>query len=113
MAPLLQRLTQTTFRHHRLVLLTWLVVIGLVVGLYAMKGSQLNDEFTIPGTESQTALDTLSRELPAQAGTSAQIVFDAPPGAKITNPTYQKAVEAALAKAKNAPQVTAVIDPYK
>jgi RND superfamily putative drug exporter len=113
MAPLLQRLTQATFRHHRLVLLSWLIVIGLVVGLYLGMGSQLNNEFTIPGTESQTALDTLSRKLPATAGTSAQIVFEAPPGAKITNPTYQTAVEATLAKAKNAPQVAAVVDPHK
>jgi hypothetical protein len=70
MAPLLQRLAQATFRHHRLVLLSWLIVIGLVVGLYLGMGSQLNNEFTIPGTESQTALDTLSRKLPATATAS-------------------------------------------
>jgi putative drug exporter of the RND superfamily len=113
MAQLLQRLTQTTFRRRRVVLVSWLIVIGLVVGFYVGIGSQLNDEFTIPGTESQTALDTLSSKLPTAAGTSAQIVFRAPAGARVTDGAYQTAVEASLTKAKAAPQVAAVIDPYK
>jgi RND superfamily putative drug exporter len=112
MAAFLQRLAQTAFHRRRLVLVTWLILIGVVAGLYIGVGSRINSEFTIPGSQSQTALDTLSNKLPAAAGTSAQIVFEAPAGAKVTNPTYHNAVESVLTRAKSAPQVAAVIDPF-
>src|SRR5262249_23278689 len=104
---------QLAFHRRRLVLGTWLLLIGLVVGLHLAVGSSINNQFTIPGSQSQTALNTLSSRLPAASGTSAQIVLEAPLRAKITASPYRAPVEAVLSKAKPAPQVAAVIDPYQ
>jgi RND superfamily putative drug exporter len=111
-ATLLHRLATLAFRHKRAFLAGWQLIMFVVVGGYAVLGSDIDSEFTIPGSSSQNALDELQKTLPPAAGTSAQIVFESPPGAKITDPKYHTAVEATLAQAKTAPQVAAVIDPY-
>ncbi|HVD89997.1 MAG TPA: MMPL family transporter, partial [Jatrophihabitantaceae bacterium] len=112
MATLLQRLAMLAFRHKRAFLAGWLLIMFVVVGSYAVFGSDINSEFTIPGSSSQNALNELQKSLPRAAGTSAQIVFESPTGTKITDPNYHAAVEASLAQAKTAPQVAAVIDPF-
>jgi RND superfamily putative drug exporter len=100
------------FRHKRAFLAGWLLIMFVVVGSYAVFGSNINSEFTIPGSSSQNALNQLEKTLPPAAGTSAQIVFESPAGTKITDSKYHAAVEATLGQAKTAPQVTAVIDPF-
>ncbi|WP_432176860.1 MMPL family transporter [Streptomyces sp. Tue6028] len=111
MASLLHRLGRGAFRHRRAVLAGWLVVLAAAVACVAGFGGTTNDEFTIPGSESQTAMDALRTELPSAAGTSAQIVFLAPEGHEITEPSYARAVSATMARAGKAPQVTHVTDP--
>jgi RND superfamily putative drug exporter len=108
----LQRLATSAFRHKRAFLAGWLLIMLLVVGAYAVFGSHIDSDFTIPGSSSQNALNELQTTLPPSAGTSAQIVFESPPGTKITEPNYHAAVEATLTEAKTAPQVAAVIDPF-
>ena len=112
MAAVLQRLATSAFRHKRAFLAGWLLIMFLVADLYAAFGSHINSDFTIPGSSSQNALNELQKTLPPAAGTSAQIVFESPAGTQITDPKYQGAVEASLTRAKAAPQVAAVIDPY-
>lgn len=112
MSTLLQRLATSAFRHKRGFLTGWLLIMLIVIGGYAAFGSHINSEFTIPGSSSQNALNELQNTLPPAAGTSAQIVFESPAGTKITEPKYHTAVESTLARAKTAPQVAAVIDPY-
>ncbi|GAA5025852.1 MMPL family transporter [Streptomyces siamensis] len=111
MASLLHRLGRGAFRHRRAVLAGWLVVLATAVACVAGFGGTTNDEFTIPGSESQSAMDALRTELPSAAGTSAQIVFVAPEGHEITEPSYARAVGATMAQAGKAPQVTHVTDP--
>src|SRR5262249_27867920 len=112
-ATLLHRLATSAFRHKRAFLAVWLLIIFVVVTLYAAFGSKIDSDFTIPGSSSQNALNQLQKTLPPAAGTSAQMVFEAPAGTRITDPKYQAGVEASLAQAKRAPQVSAVIDPYR
>ena len=67
MANLLYRLGRFAFRRRRLVAGVWaLVLVVLAVGAVAFGGKTV-DAFSIPGTESQQALDDLQRELPAAA----------------------------------------------
>ncbi|MFC9927820.1 MMPL family transporter [Streptomyces sp. NPDC127190] len=113
MASLLYRLGRGAFRHRRAVLAGWLLVLTAVVTCVITFGGQTNDEFTVPGSPAQTAMDTLKRELPSAAGTSAQIVFVAPKGHRITEPRYAGAVSATMAEAEKAPQVVAVTDPVQ
>ena len=80
MASVLYRLGGWTFDHRRLVVAIWVaVVLGFGALAAAVGGSQSNS-FTVPGTESQRALDLLKKEFPGTGGAVARIVFAAPPG---------------------------------
>ncbi|MGW2173367.1 MMPL family transporter [Streptomyces sp. NPDC001705] len=113
MATLLYRLGRASYRHRRLVIALWLAAVAAVIAAMSLFGGvgKLDDDFSIPGSESQQALDTMGREFPGTAGTSAQLVFTAPAGHKATEPSYAAAIDAALARAAGAPQVVEVTPP--
>jgi RND superfamily putative drug exporter len=111
MATFLSRLGRGAFRRRGRVLAAWIVVLVALVGVLLAFGGKLDNEFSIPGSESQQARDVLGTEFPAASGTNAQIVFTAPAGSKITTPKYQTAITASLAAAAKAPQVAGVIAP--
>ncbi|MFI0810671.1 MMPL family transporter [Streptomyces echinatus] len=113
MASLLHRLGRGSFRHRRAVLAAWLLALSAVITCVIAFGGTTDDEFTVPGSPAQTAMDTLKKELPSAAGTSAQIVFVAPAGHHITEPRYARAVSATMAEAGKAPQVVGVTDPVQ
>ncbi|MGY1580314.1 MMPL family transporter [Streptomyces sp. MN13] len=113
MATWLYRLGLGAHRRRRLVLALWLAVLAAAVGTLMAVGGKLDNEFTIPGSESQQAQDTMAEDFPAAAGTSAQIVFTAPEGSKVSDPAAAQAVQRTLAAAQDAPQVAAVIPPDK
>ncbi|EXG82992.1 MMPL family transporter [Cryptosporangium arvum] len=106
MATLLHRLGRGAFRHRGVVLGAWAAVLALLIGLVVGVGGSLDNDFSIPGSESQQARDTLSREFPAAAGATAQIVFSAPAGERITD--YTAVVTRTLDRVTHAPQVEAV-----
>jgi RND superfamily putative drug exporter len=112
-ATWLYRLGLGAHRRRRLVLAAWLAVLAAAVGTLIAVGGRLDNEFTIPGSESQQAQDTMAEDFPAAAGTSAQIVFTAPEGSKITDPAAARAMQRTLTAAQDAPQVAAVIPPDK
>ncbi|MFD8588402.1 MMPL family transporter [Streptomyces sp. NPDC059637] len=112
MASLLYRLGRAAYRGRRLVLAIWAVLLAALVGAVLAFGGTMDDEFTIPGSESQKALDEMAETFPDAAGTSAQIVFTAPDGEKVTDPKYAAAITAVLKEAEGAPQVTAVVSPF-
>ncbi|WP_210592400.1 MMPL family transporter [Streptomyces sp. GESEQ-35] len=111
MAVLLHRLGHSAYRHRKLVLGVWLFVLAALITCVSVFGGKLDDRFSVPGTESQRALDSLSKTLPEASGASAQIVFTAPEGHRITDAPYTAAIARALAEAKKAPQVGDVLDP--
>src|SRR5882724_460605 len=80
----LARLARSSIRHRRLVLATW---VALLVGagiVSSTVGTRYSTDFSLPGSESQRALDMLKRDFPAQAGDSDQIVVHARSG-KVTD----------------------------
>jgi RND superfamily putative drug exporter len=113
MPTLLYRLGSLAFRHRRRVLALWLAVIAATVACMVAFGGtgKLDNTFTIPGSESQQALDRMKTDFPASSGTSAQVVFTAPAGQKVTDPADLDAIDSALAAAGSAPQVAKVVGP--
>ncbi len=111
MATLLYRLGLTSARHRLTVVVVWLLLLAACIGGVVASGAKTNDEFTIPGTQSQTALDLLAQRFPAASGTSAQVVLKAPDGQSLTSPAEQAKVQAVVRAAASAPQVAGVIDP--
>ncbi|MGW8375240.1 MMPL family transporter [Streptomyces sp. ODS28] len=112
MATLLYRLGRFSARHWIATLCVWLSLLAVAVAGAALAGDGTDDAFRLPGTESQRALDTLAAKAPAATGTSAQLVFQAPPGRTLADPGSRAAVERALSAARHAPQVAAVSDPF-
>src|SRR6266516_2697133 len=112
MANLLYRLGRFSYQRRRLVAAIWtFVLVALGVGALTL-GGKTADTFSIPGTESQRALDALKTELPAASGASATVVVKAPAGKTLADPTVKAAIGATVAKVAKVPEVVAAIDPF-
>ncbi len=114
MATFLYRLGRFAFRRRRLVVMLWIAILAVVgIGSASVSGTT-SDQFTIPGTQSQKALDLLDKEFPqaSASGATARVVFEAPDGQKLTFGAHKAEVESLIADLKKAPQVASVSDPY-
>ena len=111
MASLLARLGRASFRRRRLVLAIWIVIFGAVgLGAFTLS-SPTSGGFSIPGAESQKAIDLLDERLPAANGASGRVVFAAPEGAAL-DAERKAAVRDALADVAATPGVESVSDPF-
>ncbi|MDA0179810.1 MMPL family transporter [Solirubrobacter phytolaccae] len=104
MASALYRLGRTAYRRRRLVLAVWLALFGAIFLGAATLSGPTEGSFTIPGTESQEAIDRLAQRFPEANGGSGRIVFAAPEGEALTG-ERKAAVDAALAQVAKAPDV--------
>jgi RND superfamily putative drug exporter len=112
MAALLARLGSASFRHRRLVATAWVALLAAVVALLVTVGGAFDDEFTIPGSESQEALDRLDELSPQAAGARGQMVFVAPEGRSVADPAFAAAIQETLTSAAEVPQVAGVVSPF-
>ncbi|NEA31674.1 MMPL family transporter [Streptomyces sp. SID13031] len=114
MATYLYRLGRFAFRRRRLVVFVWLgLLLAGIAGAATLSGPTSNG-FSIPGTESQRALDLLDERFPQAGadGATARIVFQAPPGGKLADPASTALVKSTLDRIESAPQVAKVVDPF-
>ncbi|MDX3194128.1 MMPL family transporter [Streptomyces sp. MN03-5084-2B] len=115
MATFLYRLGRFSFRRRALVAAVWAAVL-VALGLGALTlSSQLSNSVTIPGTESQRAIDQLTEKFPQAnaGGATARVVIEAPAGTAVTDAKGKAAVEALVGQLKTAPKVAAVVDPFQ
>jgi RND superfamily putative drug exporter len=112
MATLLHRLGLAAVRHRIVVTVAWLVALVAVgVGAATLSGPTVNS-FSIPGQESTIALDLLKQRFGnASGGATAQVVFEAPAGGKITDPANAGQVAQAVAALGKLPGVVAATNP--
>ncbi|MBP1326436.1 RND superfamily putative drug exporter [Leucobacter exalbidus] len=95
-----------------LVLIVWiaiLAVLGIGAGLFSQGA---NAPITIPGTESQAAIDALGRTFPEVSGTSATIIVVAPDGKEAGTAEYERAIVDATTELEALPFVNAVVSPF-
>lgn len=101
-----------TLTHHwkrsLLVALATVVALGAIAGT---AGGPAADDFEIPGTESQQAIDLFRAHSPALAGADATLVFTVGEG-RIGDPAPRAAVSAALERVERLPGVAQVADPF-
>jgi RND superfamily putative drug exporter len=115
MATLLYRLGRFSFRRRRLVATIWVGLLVLFgVGAATLSGPT-SASFSMPGTESQKAIDLLKGRFPeaAAGGATARMVFGSPDGRTLTDPARKAAVEQVVGRLRAAPQVAGVVDPYQ
>ena len=114
MATYLYRLGRFAFRRRRMVVFIWLgLLLAGIAGAATLSGPTANG-FSIPGTESQRAVDLLDSRFP-QAGAdaaTARIVFQAPPGEQLTTPDNAAAVKNVLGRVSTTADVATVSDPF-
>ena len=110
MSSLLARIARYLTQHWKRGLAVAVAVIVLL-GAAAGAGGEAADDFEIPGTESQQALDLFRAHSPAFAGADSTLVFSVGEG-RISDPEPKAAVEEALGKVRELPGVDQVADPF-
>jgi len=109
--PLLGRLGRFMARHHRVVLLVWIVIIlaaGYVGGIYK---KSISDNFSIPNSDSQSAYDLLDQRFSSQNAATATIVFASPKGSTLSDTALSGSVDSAVASLEKIPGVSSVSNP--
>ncbi|MGV9449935.1 MMPL family transporter [Streptomyces sp. NPDC003635] len=115
MATFLYRLGRLAFRRRWYVALVWAAVLA-AVGLGAMKApGAVDEEFSMPGIESQKAFDLMEERFPGTTadGATARVVFVAPDGQKVTAAENKEAVAAAVTELGDGSQVASAVDPFQ
>jgi len=107
---MMQRLARFCYRRRWRVLGAWVV---LLVGLFALNssfGGKFLDEFDLPGSESQEAVDLLEEHgFEDRAGATGQIVFKAD---DVNDPTVQRDMEALFDEVGQITAPSQVVSPY-
>ncbi|WP_208028864.1 MMPL family transporter [Rhabdothermincola sediminis] len=107
---MLGRLGRSAARHHWWFLALWLL-LAITLGTVSNRaGGRPIDDFTIPGTEAQRAIDLLEQQFPAATGTSATVVFRTPTG-KVTDAPNEQAIDQVLANLQALPNVAPIENP--
>jgi RND superfamily putative drug exporter len=105
-----ERLATWSYRHRWRALAAWVAVLVGVTAAASAVGSDYHNDFSLPGTESQRAFDTLEQRAPAQAGDTLQVVVQDRDG--LRTPDVRERVDAMLADVGELPHVASVASPY-
>ena len=105
------KLTHWCIAHRGRVFLAWLAVAIITTAIAGAAGRNYATNFSLPGTESQRALDLLKREFPAQSGDVDTIVFRVN-GGTVDSPQVRTAITKLLGQVKDDPHVIGVVSPY-
>ena len=74
-------------------------------------GPDLNDNLTLPGTDSQQATDVLSAHFPSQANGSNPVVLTAPKGQVLSDAKFKQPIDDTIAAFKRDPDVRDATSP--
>ncbi|WP_235571414.1 MMPL family transporter [Mycobacterium sp. Root265] len=107
----LYALGRFSFHRRWLVLGVWLaVLLGMAAAFIGLRG-QPSDNFSIPGTESQRAVEQLQQNLPAFSGAQTQLTIAAPENRAVTDPAFAPAIDRAVANLTAIPDIAAAAGP--
>ncbi|MFG3717211.1 MMPL family transporter [Streptomyces massasporeus] len=115
MADFLYRVGRLAFRRRWYVALVWAAVLA-AVGLGSLKApGAVDEEFSMPGIESQKAFDLMEQRFPGATadGATARVVFIAPGGEKVTAAGNKQSIEKAVAGLGDGTQVASAVDPFR
>jgi RND superfamily putative drug exporter len=110
MSNVLDRLGRWVADHHRAVLALGFVAILAVVGADRFAGGEPVDDFSVPGVESQQALDLLAERFEARAGATAMVVFHTDSGS-VTDAAHAGTITETVREVEGLDHVASVTDP--
>src|ERR1044072_7285006 len=97
------------FTHKFVVLGAWIAALVAIGGLNASAGSGYTDSFSLPGTESTTALNLLTANFNTEATDTNQVVFAAGTG---NDPQVKGRIGRTLRRIAHTPHVERVDSPF-
>ena len=97
--------------HRRRVVVGWVAIAVLTTVVSHAVGPNYVTVFSLPGTDSQKALDLLKQEFPAQSGDADTIVFHTSKGT-VDSPAVRAAITPLLTHVAAFPHVAGVVSPY-
>src|SRR5690606_27575637 len=112
MSTALYALGRWAARAKWMVLVGWITLLAVLGAGALFLGKGANAPITIPGTESQDAITSLSHTFPEVSGTSATIIIVAPDGERVDTELYRDTVAGISEQLAELPQVTAVQTPF-
>jgi RND superfamily putative drug exporter len=110
MSHLLYRIGRFAGRHPWRLIITWALVAVAAVMLNSSYGGVTNDNFRLPGAESQQAADAIEERFPQKALYTSNVIFYAEEG--LTAPSVEAALTEAVTDLADDPHVVTVADPY-
>jgi putative drug exporter of the RND superfamily len=105
------KLTRWCIAHRRRVFVAWLAVAILTTVVASAVGRNYATNFSLPGTESQRALDLLKKDFPTQSGDVDTVVFHVANGS-VDSPQVRAAITSLLAQVAKDPHVVSVLSPF-
>jgi len=107
---MLEGLARWSYKHRWQMLGIWIVALVAVIALGSTAGGDYSNNFSLPGAESQRALDLLKARFPARSGDTADIVFRADAGAN--DPGIRSQMQELFAQISGLEHVDAIESPY-
>src|SRR4051795_12204196 len=105
----MRALARWCYTHKFIVLAVWIVALVILGGLNAKAGSGYTDSFSLPGTESTTALNLLTDNFNTESTDTNQVVFGA---SDVTDPAIKARIEKTLDTIAKGPHVERVDSPF-
>lgn len=112
MATFLYRLGKASYQNAGRVLALWVIAMVALLGLGVGLGGQTDEDFRIPGSESQTAFNRLNAVFPTFAGASAQAVLVAPEGDRLDSAGNIELIEAMTETLSTSSGVDDAVSPF-
>ena len=97
----LARWTRACATHPWRVVFGWVGIVVVLVVLVGTIGGSLRDEFEIPGSDTQKAVDLIESDFASEQGGVLNVVFAAPQGERLDTPERRAAIEKAIARLKS------------
>lgn len=107
---MLKSLAQWSYRRRWTMVGIWVLALILSIFLASSFGGDYSEDFSLPGTESQTAYDLLSDKFPQASGETIDVVFEA--GGDVNDPEVQATVEGVLAEIEEVRYVESTLSPF-
>ena len=105
----MRSLARWCFRRKFVVLAVWVVALVVLGGLGASAGTGYTDSFSLPGTESTTALNLLTDNFNTESTDTNQVVFAAD---DVNDPATKARIEKTLDAIAKGPHVERVDSPF-
>lgn len=112
MSAFLYDLGRAAFRRRRTVLSAWAAVLVVAAGCAGLFGQELDNSFSIPGSESQAAQDELEHIVPQVTGAQAQVIVIPPAGTAADARPVRQTVNAFINEVEKLDLVKSVTSPY-